>query len=188
MAQISELPSSSKGPETAPALPVVQAPPVLSVPLGRTRITDRQARRRRARARAAAAQRLKPLLRIDRMTPILAILRAYRDERSAPLAGPLRSPSPLAAYVHALRREVEGIEAWARARSRRAQEEGETIRRALAFLRSFGRMMSLDLSSVPVEDRDHLVALFALEHRWCYAAAGTTRCVFKIAIGRTGAR
>jgi hypothetical protein len=145
--------------------------------------TAREAKRLRARARVEAAQRAAPSLRIDRLAPILAMLRAYRERDPAP-----DERSPLALYLTTLTHEVEELEAWADTRGRRAQSEGHAIRQALEFLRTFARVTSLDFSSVPVEERPSLVALLALEHRWCYAAAGTSRDVFKVAIGRTGAR
>lgn len=156
------------------------APPLL----GPRERSARQAKRMRAKARVDAAQRQMPALEIERSPPILAILRLYREHRVDEQA----ETSPLAGYIRALEREVSTLERWAESLGSRAHEEGPTIRRALGFLRTFSRIMSLDFTCVPVEERDQLVALLALEHRWCYAAAGTTRDVFKIAIGRTGAR
>ncbi|MCK6549408.1 hypothetical protein L6R52_26430 [Myxococcota bacterium] len=143
----------------------------------------REAKRRRTLARVEAAERSAPTLRIDRHTPIRELLRAYR-ERDYGVA----ETSPLERFVVELRREVEALERWAEARGRRAHACGDSIRRALAFLRTFGHVTSLDFSRVPIEERALLVELLALEHRWCYAAAGTTRDVFKVEIGRTGAR
>lgn len=150
-----------------------------------TKMRARQAKRLRARARVDAAVEKRPTLRIERMPPLLALLRAYREHPGddAPSV-----PSPLDGLIGDLRREVETLEGWAHRRGKRAHHEGPTIRQALGFLRTFGRMMALDFSDIPLEERPQLVALLALEHRWCYAAAGTTRDAFKIAIGRTGAR
>ncbi len=144
----------------------------------------RRAKRDRERARAAAAKSRQPSLDVDRMTPICRLLRAYREQK----AGVPIDPSPLASFLPRLRREVEAVETWATGRGRRMHHDGAAIRQALHFLRTFGRIMSLDFSDIPIEERDGLVTLLALEHRWCYAAAGTTRDAFKMAIGRTGAR
>lgn len=144
----------------------------------------RQAKRLRARARVDAAVERRPTLRIERLPPVLALLRAYREHPGD--GSP--EPSPLAGYLQDLRGEVELLESWANRRGKRSHHEGPTIRQALGFLRTFGRMMALDFSDFPIEERPFLVTMLALEHRWCYAAAGTTRDAFKIAIGRTGAR
>jgi hypothetical protein len=165
---------------TVTPLPIDAAPSPERSPVD---LRVRRGKRLRARARVEAAQRLRPSLRIDRLSPIFNILRTYREH--APGAP---EPSPLIAYVKELTAEIETLEAWAGERTRRAQSEGAVIRQALEFLRTFGRVGALDFSVVPIEDRAMLVSLLALEHRWCYAAAGTTRDVFKIAIGRTGAR
>jgi hypothetical protein len=118
----------------------------------------------------------------DRLSPIHALLRVYREQRGA------FAESPLAGFLKGLLAEVEALEDWSGCRGRRQHHDGTSIRQALHFLRTFSRIMSLDFSDIPVEERDDLVRLLALEHRWCYAAAGTTRDAFKIAIGRTGAR
>lgn len=144
---------------------------------------SREGQRQRSRARREAAERTAPPLRSDRRTPIVAMLRAYREHEFAP-----GERSPIEHLIAELRREVEALELWAAARGRRAHATGDSIRRALAFLRTFGHLTSLDFSRVPIEERALLVELLALEHRWCYAAAGTTRDVFKVEIGRTGAR
>jgi hypothetical protein len=154
--------------------------------LGKAGSSARRARRLRAKARLEDAQRARPTLDADRLTPILGVLRVYREHIGAP--GRDVDASPLAAFVRTLLSEVEALESWAASRGKRIHHDGSTIRKALHFLRTFSRIMSLDFSNIPIEERDLLVALLALEHRWCYAAAGTTRNAFKIAIGRTGAR
>lgn len=140
----------------------------------------------RTARRARTQQRLTPAVegpphRLDRLGPLQEALRTYR-------ARGLVHDSPLKALRHRVEDEVRALEQWAESRPTEAQKTGATIRRALELLRSFGRLTVLDFTSVPEEDRPHLVALLALEHRWCYACAGTTRAAFKAAAGRTGAR
>jgi len=165
-------------------LPEIEAPLPLPLPLVSDGRSARRAKRERERAREDAAKKEQPALHLDRLAPIRVLLRTYREER-APDAF---DETALVAFVPRLRAEVEALEAWADGRGRRAHHDGASVRQALHFLRTFGRIMSLDFSHVPIEERDRLVALLALEHRWCYAAAGTTRDAFKVAIGRTGAR
>ncbi|MCC7386697.1 MAG: hypothetical protein IT384_32970 [Deltaproteobacteria bacterium] len=146
----------------------------------------RRARRERATARVAQAVERTPDLRIDRLTPFVEVLRQYR---LLLLAGaPIPTPSPLVTYLAIVEGEVASLEARASALPRSAHKDGATIRRALCFLRTFGRISALDFELVPTEERSFLVQLLRLEYRWCFAAAGTTMRVFKIAIGRTGAR
>ena len=111
------------------------------------------------------------------------VLRAYREGQVNE-----ETPCPLAARLHDVQGEVQVLEDWARTRSPDAQRSGATVRRALELLRHVSMMTTLDFSVVPDEARPSLVGLLALEHRWCYAAAGTTRDAFKSEIGRTGAR
>jgi hypothetical protein len=120
---------------------------------------------------------------VDRADPIVDLLRRYETDPGIPLEN-----TPLQQYLIELRAEVEALEAWAESRPRGEQRETASIRQALDFLRRFGHLSTLDFSSIPEEERGDLITLLALEHRWCYAAAGTTRDAFKIAIGRTGAR
>lgn len=87
-----------------------------------------------------------------------------------------------------LTRELEALERWAEQRSEADRMDGATIRRALAYLRRLGRLSAGPLPELPPEERSRLVRLLSLEHRWCYAAAGTNRSCFERAIGRTGAR
>lgn len=151
-----------------------------TAPVRRSR-ASRHSRRNLVRARRAALSGGNdgPSLRVERLPPITELLRAYREGRT---------DDALPEHVRALRSEVEALERWADARPRHEQLSGTTTRLALDFLRGFGRITALDFSSIPSEERDLLVELLALEHRWCYAAAGTTRDAFKIAVGRTGAR
>lgn len=116
-----------------------------------------------------------PPVRLDRETAIRRAVRAA-GERG------------LDDFCAELREEVQNLEAWASSRAYGAQTDGTAIRRALELLRRFGRLSAMDFSNVPVEDRATLIRILALEHRFCYAAAGTTREAFKQATGRTGAR
>lgn len=127
--------------------------------------------------------RHQPTLMVDRAAPLLRILKSYQEADPA-----LDDRTPLQNYLAVVRAEVEALEAWAESRPKTQQKDGGAIRQALDFLRTFGHLSTLDFSSIPEEERMDLVTLLALEHRWCYAAAGTTRDAFKGAIGRTGAR
>ena len=133
--------------------------------------------------RLNTVMRHRPTLMIDRANPILDLLRRYQTDAGAALEN-----TPLQQYLIELKAEVEALEAWAESRPRPQQRENGSIRQALDFLRRFGHLSTLDFSVIPEEERGDLITLLALEHRWCYAAAGTTRDAFKIAIGRTGAR
>ena len=135
----------------------------------------RCSKRARAKARVIALDGEWPTLRLNREAAI------RRAVRTAPEVG-------LDGLCAELTVEVELLEAWAARRPLREQTGGATIRRTLELLRRFGRLSAMDFSNVPVEDRDTLIKVLALEHRWCYAAAGTTRSAFKEATGRTGAR
>ena len=111
------------------------------------------------------------------------VLRAYREGQVD-----AETPCPLAQRLRVVKGEVRALEAWARTRRPDVQRSGATVRRALELLRHFSMMTTLDFSVLPDEVRPRLVRLLALEHRWCYAAAGTTRDAFKAETGRTGAR
>jgi hypothetical protein len=137
-------------------------------------------RRRRAKERVRGDLAGRPPIDLERAAPMQAILQ--RNRLLGPDAGPLER------LVTEVSEEVKGLEAWAAKRPRQERESGPTIRRALELLRGFGRMSALDFSSIPEEGRPLLVTWLALEHRWCYAAAGTDRAAFKRATGRTGAR
>lgn len=95
---------------------------------------------------------------------------------------------PLAERLREVTAEVQKLEHWAEGQCPQHQRSGATIRHALELLRHFSLLTTLDFSVLPVEVRPGLVRLLALEHRWCYAAAGTTRAAFKEQTGRTGAR
>ena len=98
-------------------------------------------------------------------------------------------PTALRDYVDRVRSEVVELERHTLEQLPAAvHSEGATIRRALCFLRNFGRIGCLDLTAVSTGERDGIVELLRLEYRWCFAAAGTTPEAFKTAIGRTGAR
>ena len=144
----------------------------------------RNARRDRTRARIDAALRDCPELRLDRQDPIVRLLHLYRCGVAAEVIG----ATPLLDYIDEVREEVRKLERWAAAAPSASQRSGTTTRRALCFLRTFGRISALDYGAIPTEDRGALVQLLQLEYRWCFAAAGTTPAQFKIAIGRTGAR
>ena len=132
-------------------------------------------RRARAEARVIPFDSAWPALRLDRETAIRNAVRAAGEHG-------------LDAFCAQLDDEIGALERWAESRPVRLQTDGSTIRRALEFLRRFGHLSAMDYSAVPVEDRPALIKMLALEHRWCYAAAGTTREAFKEATGRTGAR
>lgn len=140
-------------------------------------------RTRRKHRDEARLRDLNPRLQTDRMGPICRVLRHYRGLDSSP-----PSAAPLAEYRRRVEREVLELERAAATRSRQEQRSGPTIRLALLFMKGFGRVSSLDYSQVPEEERGELIALLALEYRWCLAAAGTSARAFKLAIGRTGAR
>jgi hypothetical protein len=159
------------------------SPDVPIDPVLKNKAEARKLKRKRALARAADALGRRPELRQDRLGPIQDVLRWYRDppDRSVLLG-------PLGRRLEELRHEVEQLEAEVARLPHRAHLEGDAIRRALTFLRGFARVTTLDYEPVPPEERSKLIALLALEYRWCFAAAETTPRAFKIAIGRTGAR
>lgn len=165
---------------------MVQARAFLPDPRPLALVADaRQAKRKRATARVEAAVRQCPALRIDRLTPVTHVLRSYRVWPDDPALAP---PSPLAAYIDQVKAELADLEAWVASLPKPALRDGAVIRRALCFLKGFGRISALDFELVPTEERERLVELLRLEYRWCFAAAGTTPRAFKVAIGRTGAR
>ncbi len=142
----------------------------------------RQGRRERDTARQRGALEIEPTLKLERLASIGLVLRAYQDGVEP------GAPSPLEVLVADVRAEVLALEAAAARRPRALQMESQSIRRALSFLRTFGRLSALDFDNVPIEERPRLVEWLALEYRFCFAAAGTTGRAFKVAIGRTGAR
>lgn len=147
-------------------------------------IESRKAKRQRNQARVAGACELRPDLQTDRFAPFRAVMHCYR----AGIIGTGDHDSPLGLYVAEVRREVEALEASTASLPRALHRDGATIRRALCFLRTFGRLSSLDFDSIPDHERGLMITWLRLEYRWCFAAAGTTASVFKVAIGRTGAR
>lgn len=94
----------------------------------------------------------------------------------------------LAAYVDRVGAEVEDLEHWAQTRPAKDREDGASVRLALELLKGFAELGILSFVGVAEEDRSLLVRWLGLEHRWCYAAAGTDRKCFKRVTGRTGAR
>lgn len=143
--------------------------------------SSRTARRQREDARRAQAQHASPELRLERLQPVLELIRAYRS-------GAAVSVAPIEALIRDVDLEVRLLEGAVARRSRAEHKDGAAIRRALTLLKDFGRLSALDFDALPIEGRPLLVRLLALEYRWCFAAAGTTPRAFKIAIGRTGAR
>lgn len=144
----------------------------------------RAAQEARAQSRRSAVLGFGPARSVDRLSPIEAALRAYRRDP----ASPVDELSPMQALLLRTVQEVEELEAWVQSLPPCERKSGPVIRQALDFLRGFGRLTALNFSSVPLQDRDFLVQWLAVEHRWCYAAAGTSRTSFKQAAGRTGAR
>lgn len=151
-----------------------------SSPVAPVNRRTRDEKRRRARARQLDTIDGRPSIVLDRASAIQAILQTTRRY------GP--KPDCLGELVAAVEDELKPLERWAGTRSQAEREDGPTTRRALEYLRILGRMSTLDFSLLPDEARPSLVRWLALEHRWCYAAAGTDRLSFKNATGRTGAR
>lgn len=141
----------------------------------------REARRRRTHWRHRLTSALAESgVNTDRASPLREVLRAAAEGVDV---GP-----QLEARLAIVRAEVETLEALVLERSPGERKNGASIRRALELLRRFGRASCLDLSVIEEPLRPLLVTWLALEHRWCYAAAGTDRRSFKRATGRTGAR
>jgi len=65
------------------------------------------------------------------------------------------------------------------------RRDGARVRAALELLRLYGRRL---LGRLERDDEAVLFRRLQLEHRWCYAAAGTTRADFEVVTGRCGAR
>lgn len=146
--------------------------------------TARAAQRARAQDRRDRLLDAGPPRHLDRLSLIESALRMYRSGQGDAVDG----PSPLAQLLAETTQEVERLEGWAASLPQAHRRSGAVMRQALEFLRGFSRLSVLDFRAVPQEDREHLVQWLALEHRWCYAAAGTCRVSFKAAAGRTGAR
>ena len=134
--------------------------------------------------RQQQALQLHPELRFNRIRTIQRLLESKTQlvENRAGLAGNMKM------FMRALEKEVSTLEAHTMQFDRKIHRDGETIRRALSFLRTYGRIAALNFSRVAEEDRSLLVQILGLEYRWCFAAAGTTPEIFKQEIGRTGAR
>ena len=131
--------------------------------------------------RQQQALQLHPKLRLSRVRSIESLLSSgVRHKRL--------QTREVETFVSALEAEVCALEEKTAQLSKCVHKNGETIRRALSFLRNYGRIASLNYSTIPEEERGLLIQLLALEYRWCFAAAGTTVEVFKREIGRTGAR
>ncbi len=135
------------------------------------------------RPRAAAKERRerpvhgRPATSLDRLGAARAVLRTTT-------AG-----SSFVALGAEVERELERLEPWAAGRSPEERASGPTIRLALELLRRYGQLLALDYGDLSDDEhRAAVVAWLALEHRWCYAAAGTDRESFKRATGRFGAR
>ena len=139
--------------------------------------------RRHRRSRRLQPESGFPALETERAIRLNRVLRAFREGQVDK-----GEPCPLAARLSEVQEEVQSLEAWVESRDRQKQHAGQTIRLALELLRQFSFLTTLDFSVIPDEKRPKLIELLALEHRWCYAAAGTTRTAFKIETGRTGAR
>lgn len=138
-------------------------------------------RRQRTRERLGARLRGQPPLRTDRAAPLEALLGAAKVGRLDVV--------PFARFVREVESEVGTLEAWvSRAVTEEERMSGPALRRALEWLRRFGRLGVMDFADLPDDARALLVRWLALEHRWCYAAAGTDRDSFKRMAGRTGAR
>ncbi len=144
----------------------------------------RFAQQARAQVRLAQALGHGPTRNLDRQAPIDTALRAYRSQDITP-GDP---QSPLRRLLSHTEHEVQSLEHWVQTLPAAETKKGVVIRQALDFLRTFGRLTALNFAVVPQEDRASLVRWLALEHRWCYAAAGTSRTAFKMASGRSGAR
>jgi hypothetical protein len=123
-----------------------------------------------------------------------AAIRRSPRERRAPLDGWLRAarerraPTDVLSTLSALERDVQALEADVAARTEAERRAPEVIRRALTLLRDFGHLALTDLAGLPPELRPAVVRLLALEHRWSFAAAGTTQHDLHEVSGRSGLR
>ncbi|MEE2903074.1 MAG: hypothetical protein VYC39_12145 [Myxococcota bacterium] len=136
--------------------------------------------------RQQQALQLHPELRLDRVRRIENLLSSVMKPGRYPYEN--SASKGIGQFVSALEAEVGFLERRTANLGHFVHKDGETIRRALSFLRVYGRIASLNYGDVPDEERGLLVQLLALEYRWCFAAAGTTAEIFKREIGRTGAR
>jgi hypothetical protein len=144
----------------------------------------RFAQQARAQVRLTQALGRGPDRNLNRQAPITQALWAYRTQDIEP-GDP---QSPIQQLLIHTQNEVETLEAWVQTLPSQETTRGAAVRQALDFLRTFGRLSTLNFGVVPQEDRASLVRWLALEHRGCYAAAGTSRRAFKLASGRSGAR
>ncbi len=142
--------------------------------------SSRLARRAREEALIHQIEECCPPRTLERTQPIQTLLFGLRKGS--------KNAEDLANYLEKVESELIELEKWASSLSKERQESHGTIRAALVYLRNFGRMAILNFSDLPIEIRPGIVSLLAAEHRWCYAAAGTTRQAFKNTTGRTGAR
>jgi len=138
------------------------------------RLRDRMRRSRRTAHLGSSPGRLD--LHIARLA------RAYR-------ATPERDRTRLLeAAKDALELEVQQLEAKAAAQPRSSRRSPATMNATVELLRRFNRRLTRDSSWADPTDRPLLIALLGLEHRLCYALAGTTRKDFEAVSGRTGLR
>ena len=140
---------------------------------------SRKKRQQRTRYRLDVAVAGRPYLDLDRKRPMEAILRT-RSETEARRG--------LDFLYQKVLGEVGVLERWVQSLNPAERSNGAAVRRALELLRGFGHLAILDYGQLPDDFRPILVQWLALEHRWCYAAAGTDRRTFKRVTGRTGAR
>ena len=126
--------------------------------------------------------------RVEAVDPAWRHRETWLDELRRQYAA---APDPrrcLGAAMVRLDREVSAMEARVAALPRDARRDPAVIRGALELLRRYARSLAADWSWLDVDDRDVWRALLEVEHRGCYAAAGTTRADFERAVGRAGAR
>jgi hypothetical protein len=135
----------------------------------------------RSNRRARDAQRRAAIARTprERHAVLEAWLRAAREHRL---------PRDVGSTLAALERNVCALEAEVALRSEAERRAPEVLRRALTLLRDFGHLALIDLACLPPELRPAVVRLLALEHRWSFAAAGTTQRDLHEVSGRSGFR
>lgn len=137
-----------------------------------TACSNRRARDARRRAAITRTPR-------ERRATLDAWLRAAREHHV---------PRDVGATLAALEQEVRALEADVAARTEQERRSPDVIRRALTLLRDFGHLALTDLAGLPPELRPAVVRLLALEHRWSFAAAGTTQHDLHEVSGRSGFR
>lgn len=136
--------------------------------------------------RLKKARELHPKLQTDRVRGAHAIFWAFREACADEFG--LDPHDALDAHVLQVKHEVLELEVRTGQLALESQKAGPSIRRALGFLRRFGRLAVHDHSTLPQSTRTAVIEWLKWEYRWCFAAAGTTPKVFKREIGRTGAR